>query len=446
MTTEATVQTRAVAGGPKERLTRFHLRVTATTFGANFSDGFALGVIGAVLPTLSTSMHLSGVWQGLLGSSALIGLFFGSVILGRVADAIGRQKLYLYNFVLITVASAAQFWADDPWSLFALRLLIGFGLGADYAVGPTLLSEFSPRRLRGLLLGSLTVLWTVGYVLANILGTYISLSDISARLLLAAGALPALLVLFLRIGTPESPSWLDSRGRGAEADEIRRRYLGEEPAPRTAQDRAPAADVTPSYSELFAPGQRRNTWFGVIFYSAQVLPYFAIYTFMSTILASLHVADADTQNTVLNLFLLLGGVVGLWPVQRMGRRPFTVCTFVVLTVCLAAMAALNDHSGLVLMVPFVIYTFVMAAASNVTQVYPPELFPTALRGAGVGFLNGASRVASAVGTFILPISLDRLGVGWSMAWLAGVLLLGTLASIAWAPETRNLVTTEGPHH
>ncbi|RVU24323.1 MFS transporter [Streptomyces antnestii] len=450
MTIEATVRNGTAAGIPKEQpkepLTRFHLRVTATTFGANFSDGFALGVIGAVLPVLSTSMHLNGVWQGLLGASALIGLFFGSVILGRVADAIGRQKLYLYNFVLIAVASAAQLWAHDPWTLFVLRLLIGFGLGADYAVGPTLLSEFSPRRLRGLLLGSLTVLWTVGYVVANILGTYISLSDSSAHLLLAAGALPAALVLVLRIGTPESPSWLESRGRGAEADEIRRRYLGEEPEPRVEEGQTPAARVTPSYSALFAPGQRRNTWFGAVFYSAQVLPYFAIYTFMSTILASLHVSDANTQNTLLNLFLLLGGVVGLWPVQRMGRRPFTIWTFAILAVCLAAMAALHDTSGLVLMVPFVIYTFVMSAASNITQVYPPELFPTELRGAGVGFLNGASRVASAVGTFILPISLDALGVGWSMAWLAGVLLLGTLASIAWAPETKDLVTTEGWHH
>jgi putative MFS transporter len=110
------------------------------------------------------------------------------------------------------------------------------------------------------------------------------------------------------------------------------------------------------------------------------------------------------------------------------------------------MAALNNASGLVLMVPFVIYTFVMSAASNITQVYPPELFPTALRGAGVGFLNGASRVASAMGTFLLPISLTQLGVGWSMAWLAGVLAVGTIVSLAWAPETKDLVTTEDWHH
>ncbi|QUW78710.1 MFS transporter [Streptomyces mirabilis] len=445
--TEGRIATAPSGTAPAEPLTGFHFRVTATTFGANFCDGYALGIIGAVLPVLDTTMHLSGVWQGLLGASALIGLFFGSILLGRVADAIGRQKVYLYNFALIAIASAAQFWAHTPLALFALRLVIGFGLGADYAVGPTLLSEFAPRRLRGLLLGALTVLWTVGYVLANILGTYIPITDSAAHWLLASGALPALLVLLLRIGIPESPSWLATRGRAAEAAEIRRTYLGQSAA--TAEEAAAATSEQPSavrYRDLFAPGQAAKTWFGVIFYSAQVLPYFAIYTFMSQILSTMHISDANTQNLMLNLALLLGGVIGLWPVQRMGRRPFTIGTFAILATCLAAMAVLNGVSGWVLMVPFLVYTFVMAGASNITQVYPPELFPTALRGSGVGFLNGTSRVASAVGTFVLPVSLSRLGIGWSMGWMALVLLLGTVVSLGWAPETRDTLTAEDWQH
>ncbi|WP_020659213.1 MFS transporter [Amycolatopsis benzoatilytica] len=430
-----------------EPLTKFHLRVTATTFGANFSDGYALGIIGALLPTLTTTMNLSGAWEGLLGASALIGLFFGSMLLGRVADGIGRQKLYLYNFVLITVASAAQLWAHTPLTLFLLRLLIGFGLGADYAVGPTLLAEFAPRRLRGLLLGSLTVLWTVGYVVANILGSYISIDDTSAHWLLASGALPAALVLLLRIGIPESPSWLASHGRVDEARLIRRRYLGQAD-PGTADANPVPAEPPPAarYRDLFSPGQAKRTWFGVLFFSAQVLPYFAIYTFMSQILETIHISDANTQNLVLNLALLLGGVIGLWPIQRMGRRPFTIVTFVILTACLGLMAIFADASGWVLMVPFVIYTFVMSGASNITQVYPPELFPTALRGTGVGFLNAASRVASAVGTFVLPVSLSTIGMGWSMGWMAAVLLLGTIVSVAWAPETRNTLTGDDWQH
>ncbi|MFI0978912.1 MFS transporter [Streptomyces sp. NPDC021093] len=454
----------------------FHLRVTATTFGANFSDGYALGMIGAVLATLTDARHLSGVWQGLLGASALIGLFFGSIVLGRVGDIIGRQKLYIYNFVLITVASALQFWAKDPAVLFTLRVLIGFGLGADYAVGPTMLSEFAPKRLRGLLLGSLTVMWTVGYVLAGILGTWLGKTEDTAYVLLATGALPALLVLLLRIGTPESPSWLVSQGRVEEARDIARRYLRSElgevaegasagtgqagPSTRTGQagpptgagragpptraERAgPSTTSWAAYRELFAPGQARRTWFGLVFYSAQVLPYFAIYTFMPTILLALNVEDADLQNLLLNLFLLAGGVTGLWFLQRTGRRPLVIVTFGIMTAALALMGALTHASTTALMIPFLVYTFVMAGASNLTQVYPAELYPTHLRATGVGFLNGTSRIASAVGTFVLPVSLESIGLSWSMYWLAGVLLIGTVASVAWAPETKEEVTTSG---
>ncbi|WP_253209342.1 MFS transporter [Streptomyces niphimycinicus] len=88
----------------------------------------------------------------------------------------------------------------------------------------------------------------------------------------------------------------------------------------------------------------------------------------------------------------------------------------------------------------------MAGASTITQVYPAELFPTALRGSGVGFLNGTSRVASAIGTFVLPVSLSHFGAGWSMGWMALVLLLGTVVSVAWAPETRDTLTAEDLHH
>ncbi|GAA2428737.1 MFS transporter [Streptomyces mauvecolor] len=421
----------------------FHLRVTATTFGANFSDGYALGMIGAVLATLTDARHLSGVWQGLLGASALIGLFFGSIVLGRVGDIIGRQKLYIYNFVLITIASALQLWARDPALLFTLRLLIGFGLGADYAVGPTMLSEFAPRRLRGVLLGSLTVMWTVGYVLAGILGTYLGKSQDAAYLLLASGAVPALLVLLLRIGTPESPSWLISQGRVAEARDIARKYLKAELGPAEAAPAARGTSTSAAYRELFSPGQARRTWFGTVFYSAQVLPYFAIYTFMPTILAALHVPDPDLQNLLLNLFLLGGGIIGLWFLQKTGRRPLTIVTFGIMTAALALMGAFAHASTIALMVPFLVYTFVMAGASNLTQVYPAELYPTHLRATGVGFLNGTSRIASAVGTFILPVSLEHLGLSGSMYWLAAVLLVGMLVSLAWAPETRESVTTSG---
>lgn len=415
---------------------RFHLKVTGMTFGANFSDGYQLGIIGSVLPMITDDMHLNGFWQGMLASSALIGLFFGSLLLGRVSDLIGRQRVFVLNFVLITVASALQFWAPNVVAIFVLRLLIGFGLGADYAVGPTLLSEFAPRKWRGVMLSSLTVLWTIGYVVANVLGAYVHLGDDTWRWLLASGVIPALAVLLIRIGTPESPGWLVSKGRIDEAQAIIHKYLH---ADNVWIDPDGAREETSSarYGELFGPTMRRNTWFGILFYSAQVLPYFAIYTFVYTILEQMKVSDANLQNLVINIFLLLGGIVGLWFIEKMPRRGFTLWTFAILAVCLALVGLLAHSSVWLMMVPFVVYTFVMSAASNITQVYPPELFPTPLRASGVGLLNAGSRIASAIGTFVLPITIEKWGVSASMYWLAAVLAAGFVVTWLWAPNTED---------
>ncbi|MDH6280363.1 MFS transporter [Prescottella agglutinans] len=412
---------------------RFHAKITAMTLGANFSDGYALGIIGAILPTISVQLGLSSFWEGMIASSALIGLFFGSLILGRVGDIIGRQRVYVLNFALIAAVSLMQLWTPNVMALFVLRVLIGFGLGADYAVGPTLMSEFAPRKQRGAMLASLTVAWTVGYVAANVIATYLNTGDDSWRWLLASGAIPAVIVLVVRIGTPESPGWLISKGRVDEARAIVRRCFGVELDTSAYTQEGESV----GYRELFSQGNRVRTWFGILFFSALVLPYFAIYTFVPTILSNLNVENADLQYLILNLFLLVGGIAGIWFVAKMPRRSFTILSFGVLAVSLAALGALSNVSVAAMMIPFVIYTFVMSAASNITQVYPPELFPTSLRASGVGLLNGLSRIASAAGTFALPLSLTNWGISTTMYWLAGVLLLGMLISIRWAPETRS---------
>lgn len=151
-------------------LNRFHLKITGLTFGAHLTDGYILGSVGFALTQMTPQMNLSPFWQGMIGSSALIGLFLGSLILGWIADSVGRQKIFCFSFILITLASGMQFFAQSAEQLFLLRVLIGFGLGGDFAVGHTILAEFAPRKHRGVLLGAFSVLWTVGYVAASFAG------------------------------------------------------------------------------------------------------------------------------------------------------------------------------------------------------------------------------------------------------------------------------------
>ncbi|CTU35321.1 major facilitator superfamily protein [Escherichia coli] len=134
-------------------LNRFHCRIAALTFGAHLTDGYVLGVIGYAIIQLTPAMQLTPFMAGMIGGSALLGLFLGSLVLGWISDHIGRQKIFTFSFMLITLASFLQFFATTPEHLIGLRILIGIGLGGDYSVGHTLLAEFSPRRHRGVLLG-----------------------------------------------------------------------------------------------------------------------------------------------------------------------------------------------------------------------------------------------------------------------------------------------------
>lgn len=420
-------------------LNRFHLKITAITFGANFSDGYHLGTIGIALTLITPQMHMNAAWQGLLGASALIGIFVGSIVLGWASDRWGRQLLYLLDFVLIAAASAAQFFVHGPVELFVLRLLIGFGIGADYALGPTLVAEFCPRRYRGGLLASLTAMWTVGYTAAYFLGNYlVGFGGESWRWLLASSAIPALFVLMVRIGTPESPRWLISKGRIEEAKAVVTKHIGSRIDFDSLLNRQ-APKESYNYRELFGPRHLKNTVFGVLYYNCQVIPYFAIYTFLPVVMARVGLGGEEfLSNGMLNLFLVLGGVVGLWFVARFSRRGFLIWSFVVM-VCALGPIGVWPHAPTLLLFPlFLVFTFTMSASSNLDQVYPPELFPTGVRSSGVGLLNGLSRVGSAIGTFLLPVSLSAYGFSASMIALAVLLVVGALASWAWAPETKGV--------
>jgi len=141
-------------------LNAFHFKIAGLTFGAHFTEGYALGTIGYALASLNRQMPLDAFWMGMIGSSALMGIFLGSLVFGWLSDRMGRQKIFLLSFLIITAAAFAQFYVSSPAQLCALRVLIGFGMGGDFAVGHAILAEFSPRKHRGTLLGSFSVVWT----------------------------------------------------------------------------------------------------------------------------------------------------------------------------------------------------------------------------------------------------------------------------------------------
>lgn len=423
-------------------LNRFHLRIAGLTFGAHLTDGYVLGVIGFALVMITPQMGLTPLQEGLVGGSALFGLFLGSLVLGWISDHIGRQKIFNFSFVLITLASFLQFFVSNVEQLILLRVLIGIGLGGDYSVGHTMLAEFAPRKYRGVLLGAFSVVWTLGYVLASLIGHLMVDSESDAwRWLLASAAFPALLITFLRWGTPESPRWLMRQGRVSEAHQIVRRCFGE----HVVISDEIAVPTSRHLRTLFSEQYWRRTAFNSLFFVCLVIPWFAIYTWLPSITGLLGMQDGLTASLLLNMVLVVGAIAGLVLTHRCSRRGFLIGGFLVLFLSLTALALVPEQHGIIILLLFFIFTLTISAVSNLVGVLPAESFPTDIRSLGVGFATSMSRFGSAISTGLLPVALVSFGVQNTMLLLSAVLMLGLLVSVFWAPETRNmsLVTASG---
>jgi putative MFS transporter len=415
----------------------FHLRVAVASCGGVFSDGYGLGIIGISLSHAPPHMGLGPVWMGLLGGASLFGLFAGALLTGPVADRVGRRPIFAFNMALLGALSLAQGLADSAAALLALRLAIGFLLGTDYVVSKALLSEFTPRRIRGRILGLLSVAWAGGYACAYFVGFALGERGPDAwRWMLLSSALPCLLVFPLRVTMPESPRWLSNHGYATEAAGIVRDRLGSHVAPPLPTPAPPTARGR--WRQLFAPAWRRRTLVGCAFFTCQVIPYFAVGTFVSQVMSAMNVKSGYIGGVIYNASLLGGAVGGVLVIDRLPRRRFLIGSFVIAAAAMLVLCLWSEIPAIEMTVLFAVFAGVLSAASNLVYVYLPELFPTDLRASGIGLAIAASRTGSAISTFLLPIIVAGFGVRTALGACVAVLVLGAVICRQWAPETRNV--------
>lgn len=420
----------------------FHARVAIAAVGGVFSDGFGLGVIGIALSLAATDLQLTPVWFGLLGGASLFGLFFGALLTGPVADHFGRRPVFAYNMLLLCLFSALPFLVDARWQLLLLRLIIGFLLGTDYVVSKAMLTEFTPRLFRGRIMSSLSVAWAAGYACAFVVGVLLSSSGPDAwRWMLLAAAVPCLLVLPLRLGLPESPLWLAQHGRAEEAAHIVRERVGADVEPPPAHPAMPRTQGR--WSELLSPPWRRRTLVGCIFFVCQVIPYFAMGTFVSRVLAALHVKDEHIGGVFYNVSLVVGAIIGIFIVDRISRRAFLISGFALAAAAMLILTVADSPPPMVTIALFALFACVLSASTNLVYVYLPELFTTDVRATGIGLAIAASRIGSAISTFLLPLVVAEFGVHAALGACVAVLAFGGVACYLWAPETRHAPLSAG---
>lgn len=419
----------------------FIRRITWATAWGEGLDGYDLGAISVVLPLISHELDISALMLGLIGASTLIGIFAGGPVAGWLSDRFGRRRLFTIDVIAFVILGLLQLVVANGLQLLIVRLLLGIAIGAEYAIGAAILSELTPSKGRGSRLAYLQVCWYLGFLLSVVLAYALVSAGVHWRWILATSALPAIVTLILRYGLPESPRWLMSRDRVEEARRIVDRYLGGE-AYFTAEDLDGESRTPARYRDLFSPGMRSRTAFVSIFWSAMVAPYFAIFTFAPLVFAALHVGNEKVATIGANSFAALGAVGGMVIVERLGRRRLLLSSFYIMTTALVVLGAWAHAPGPVIVVCFATFAFSNAASGVLTGIYPAEVFPSELRATGIGFAAAASRVGAALGTFLLPVGVDHIGVGPSVLIGAAICVVGAVVTHLWAPETTGVSLTK----
>lgn len=419
---------------------RFLIRLTIVVAGGMFIDGYVLGIVGTVIGAITTDLDMSVYGEGLIGAAALIGIFAGGPLGGWAADKFGRKPMFTIDLAMFVVGSVLQFFVDSSWQLFVVRLLMGVAIGAEYSISWPLMAEFAPARLRGRCLSFAEVAWYIGFVVAFVVGFALTALDADWRVILGTSTVPAVILFLGRLGVPESPRWLMSKGRVEEARRIADTWI---------EDEADRADITGeqqrqgSFRMLFSSRYWRATAFISVFWFCTVTPYFAIATFSASVLSHYGLGEDGLVGAIgVNGVALLGVVVSCLLIERIGRRKLTIPQQWVCAVVLVVIALWGSAPPLVVLGCFLIFAFANAMCTALTGVYPGEVLPTELRGIGTGFGTAISRVGAAIGTFLFPWSMQDLGAGTTMLVAAGICVVGALVSQALAPETAGRTLTE----
>ena len=384
-------------------------------------------------------MDMTAYWQGMIGSSPLIGVFIGSLFFGQLSDALGRQKIYKYNFLVIVIASVLQFFVNTAAPLFILRLILGIAIGAEYAIGPAIITEFVPLRLRGATLATLNVAWTVGYVLSALIGYLMDgLGADSWRWMLSSSAIFAVIVMIIRMGLPESPRWLILHGRESEAADVVHRFIGQNVTIDDLLKKKEEHVEDLGYKHLFINGMWKKTMFCAIIWLSGVIPLFGIFTFLPSVLNTLGIENEGLGSMLVNLSMLIGSIVAVFIVDRFSRKKLCAWTLLISGIPLFLLGIWTGADGATVVLLFGIFIFFAVIAGSLSGfVYPSEVFPTEIRSSGVGLCSAISRIGSAAGTFLVPVLSASVGIGPVLIGMGVFQLIAVAVTICWGPETRN---------
>ena len=439
------------AGARLDRLpiSRFHWRMLMLIAAGGFVDAFDVYLAGSVVAAMVKD-GFSDLAQGAMFVSAgFFGMLIGAASSGYLGDRYGRRFSYQANLAIFGAASLAACFAPNVYVLIACRFVMGIGLGAELVVAAGTLCEFIPPSHRGRWGALLGMLINVGLPAANAAG-YFLIPQFSWRVMFLIAGIGAIFVWFLRKQMPESPRWLESRGRAEEAEatlaKIEAEVSGQFGAlPAVARVRDLRTPDLPM-SRLFSRDLIGRTLTAALSQVAVNVAVYGMIAWIPTFLVKqgLTVVQSLGFTTLMTVGGPFGALVAFVLADRIPRKASMVGACLTIIGFGLLYPAMTDQQA-VTAVGFALVSSIYFLVAVAFYSYGPELFPTALRLRGGGFANACGRFASILMPYVVVALFERFGVSGVVGMVVSVLVLLALSVLLLPVEMRDSSLEEADH-
>jgi MFS family permease len=433
----------------------WHWRVVIALGVSWLLDGLEVTVVGSLGPALERPDTL-GLTAGEIGwaASAYIGgAVIGAIFFGRLADSLGRKRMFLVTLVVYLIATVCTALSFNMWSFALCRFFTGFGIGGEYAAINSAIDELIPARVRGgvdlAINGTFWVGAAMGAALSVVLlePTWLG-AHYGWRLAFLLGGVLGFAILLVRRHVPESPRWLIRHGRTAEAEQVvaeieRQVSAACSPLPAVSERLAMRALPSPGWLEiarLMATRYRKRAVLGLVLMASQALFYNAIFFTYALVLARFYGVPEERVGYYIFPFAL-GNFLGPLVLGRLfdsiGRRRMIAATYAIAGLGLIATGrafAADALSATELSLCWSAIFFVASAAASSAYLTVSEIFPVEMRAISISLFYAAGTALGGFagpplyGAIIETGSRDALFGAYAFA---GVLMCAAAAVAAW---------------
>lgn len=420
----------------------FHRRAVLISGMGFFTDAYDLFVIATVATLVKTQWNLSTSQVSWVTGSAILAAFFGALVFGRIADVLGRKVVYTTVAAIMIIGAIASALSPNFLFLVGARFVLGLGIGGDYPVSAVLMSEYANRKDRGRLVGLVFSMQALGLIVGPLAALLLVVSGVSDnltwRILLGLGAIPAAAVIYLRAKMPESPRFQSRvQGRTDQASvQLQVFSEGVINVDATASEHRARMSI-----REFLTNRRLLT---LMFATAGSWFLFDYAYYGNTLSLPNILRDVSPHATletklawtlgIFVVFALPGYVLAVARMDRIGHRRLQFIGFAVIALCFLALGlfpALTSTTAPFLALFGVSYFFTEFGPNMTTFVLPSEVFPDSMRTTGHGVAAGVGKLGAFVGVFAVPQLENHIG-------LRGMLIVAGAAAILGFVLTRLL--------